>query len=117
MEKSSLSRPRLLLLVLLVVVAGAGGGAYLLWWNKRPPELPGPGSPVYQEYVEAFQIGVASLDAANYDLALDRLTKAIEKIPEEPAGWANRGLVHLRENRLKETAADLKRAHELAPES
>src|SRR5262249_6184161 len=97
--------------------AGAGVGARLLWWNKRQPELPGPDNPVYQEYAEDFQIGVASLDAANYDLALERLTKAIEKIPEEPAGWANRGLVHLRENRLKEAATDLKRAQELAPDS
>src|SRR5262249_19682748 len=74
-------------------------------------------SPVYQEYVEHFQIGVAALDAANHDLAPDRLTKAIEKIPEEPAAWANRGLVHLRENRFKEADADLKQAQKLAPES
>src|SRR5262249_3053093 len=98
-----------------LMAAGAAGGGYLLWSRKAKPELPGPDSPAYREYVEEFQIGVAALDAANYSLALERLTKAIEKIPEEPAGWANRGLVHLRENRLKEAAADLKRAQELAP--
>src|SRR5262249_15398860 len=35
----------------------------------------------------------------------------------EPAAWANRGLVHLRENELKEAATDLAEAHKLAPES
>src|SRR4051794_8923941 len=114
--KTGRNRRGLLLLALVsVALAGTGVGTYFLWWGKKPkPELPGPDSPEYQEYVEEFQIGVAALDAANYDLALERLTRAIEKVPEEPAGWANRGLVHLRENRLKEAAADLKQAHERA---
>src|SRR5262249_39954482 len=118
MNDSTPSQRSVLLLVLVVLVVGAvGGGVYFLLRKKPPPELPGPDSPVYLEYVHAFQVGVAALDAANYDLALKRLTEAIEKVPGEPAGWANRGLVHLRENRLKEAAADLRKARELAPDS
>src|SRR5262249_46132944 len=116
MEKSSRSGRSILLLFIVVLLAGAGVAAYFFWW-KKPKELPGPGSPVYQEYVEAFQVGVAALDAGANDTAQKRLTEAIEKIPEEPAAWANRGLLHLRKSELKEAIADLNRAHELAPDS
>src|SRR5207248_11365113 len=83
----------------------------------KPPRLPGPDSPVYQEYAEAFQIGTAGLDAGRDPLARVRLTAAIEAIPEEPAAWANRGLLSLRNNRLDEAESDLKKAHQLAPDS
>ena len=118
MTRSFLSGRRLLLLVLLVAIVGGGVGTYLLFRKGPPPaELPGPDSPVYQEYAEAFQVGLAALDAANDDLALKRLSEAIDKIPREPAAWANRGLVRLRKNELKEAASDLHKAHELAPDS
>src|SRR5262245_16565688 len=113
--KSSRRRRGILLLILVVVAVGAGVGAYFLWWQK--PALPGPDSPVYQEYVEAFQIGVAALDTGEYDLALKRLSEAIEKVPDEPAAWANRGLLHIRKNEPKEAADDLKQAKKLAPDS
>ena len=112
-------RPALLLAV-AAVVAGGGVGAYFLLRPKaEKPEthLPGPDSPAYQEYAEAFQVGVSALDAAEYSIAGKRFNEAIDKVPEEPAAWANRGLLNLRQNRKKEAAADLKRAHELAPDS
>jgi tetratricopeptide (TPR) repeat protein len=101
-----------LLLGALVVLAGAGVAAYLLW-----PRLPGPGSPIYQEYLRAFQVGVAAIDTDQKELALARFDQAIELIPEEPAGWANRGLYHLRKNQLEQAAEDLGEAATLAPES
>ena len=109
---------RLRTAVLLFVLAGAGVATYFLMWNKpQPAPLPPPGSALYEEYAEAFQVGVAALDAGLHDLAQKKLTEAIEKIPEEPAAWANRGLLHLRHNEQREAAADLQRAHELAPDS
>src|SRR5947208_2916534 len=94
-------RSRAIAIVLVVAgIAGAGVGAYVLFGKKPPAPLPGPDSPAYQAYVEAFQVGVAGLDAGNYSIGLDRLNRAIETIPEEPAAWANRGLLHLRQDRL-----------------
>jgi hypothetical protein len=102
------------LVLLLLVCAGIGVGLYFIFRKT----LPEPGSRRYLEYVEAFQVGVAALDAGNLKLADEQLTRAIEIIPEEPAAWADRGLKHLRAgDELKEAAADLRRAHELAPKS
>src|SRR5437763_14612257 len=109
--------PRVRLLVSTVVIfamAGAGVAVYLTWFR---PRLPQPGSSVYAEYVQAFQVGVAAVDTERSELAEARLDKAIALVPDEPAGWANRGLLNLRRNDKPAAARDLKRAHELAPES
>ena len=90
--------------------------AYFLLW-RRPAALPLPGSPLYEEYLRAFQVGVAALDTTQEDLARSKLDRAIKLIPQEPAAWANRGLLHLRKNNLEEAAKDLLHANKLAPES
>src|SRR5665213_376500 len=110
----------------IVVLAGLGVAAYFLWFR---PTLPGPGSARYQKYVEDFEVGVAALDLgspgetpgesvnpAAPDLAYRKLTSAVETIPEEPAGWANRGLWNLRKNLLDEAEKDLRRAEQLTPD-
>src|SRR4051812_30321665 len=117
MALSPRSRP-IAALLLVAVLAGAGVASYFLFVKKPPAaNLPGPDNPTYQAYVEAFQVGVAGLDAGEYSIGLDRLNRAIELIPEEPAAWADRGLLHLRQNQLEQAATDLQRAHELAPDS
>ena len=111
----------------VAILAGLGVAAYFLWFQ---PTLPGPGSPRYLKYVEDFEVGVAALDlgspgekpgesvnAAAPDLAYRKLTAAVETIPEEPAGWANRGLWNLRKNLLDEAEKDLRRAEQLAPDN
>jgi tetratricopeptide (TPR) repeat protein len=124
-----MSRRRFLLAVVagVAILAGLGVAAYFLWFRQS---LPGPDSPRYQKYVEDFEVGVAALDlgspgetpgesvnAAAPDLAYRRLTAAVETIPEEPAGWADRGLWNLRKNLLDEAEKDLRRAEQLAPDS
>ena len=112
MSRFPLSRSRSLVLVLgLVVLAGLG----LILLRAKP--LPGPESPTYQTYAEAFQLGTAGLDADRRGIADRNLSTAIETIPEEPAAWANRGLLHLRNNEFKEATRDLERASRLAPDS
>jgi len=108
------------LIALILAVSGGGAAVYFLWPRPiaQPVELPLPGSPKYAEYVQAFQVGVAALDTEKQiGVALQELTRAVELIPEEPAGWANLGLVHLRMNNLAEAGKDLKRAQELAKNS
>lgn len=71
----------------------------------------------YAEYLRDFCVGTAALNSPKtLNDARPYLDRAIELIPEEPAGWANRGLLNLRDNQLDEAARDLKRAHELAPD-
>jgi tetratricopeptide (TPR) repeat protein len=110
-------RRPVVLVFLVAVLAGAGVGLYFLLKKPAPPALPGPDSPAYQEYAQLFQVGVAALDVDRFDIANAKLSKALETIPGEPAAWADRGLLHLRNNELPEARADLGRAHELAPDS
>ncbi len=101
--------PGLMLAVFLVT-------ASLYWAFFRSP-IPGPGSDVYERYADAFQVGVAALDADVADIADEHLTVAVNLVPDEPAGWANRGLLYLRTERLPEAAEDLERARSLAPDA
>jgi tetratricopeptide (TPR) repeat protein len=72
---------------------------------------------LYLDYVRAFQVGVAALDSGRDDFAKDKLEQAVALIPDEPAGWANLGLLNLRKNKLEDAAKHLKRAHDQAPHS
>jgi Tfp pilus assembly protein PilF len=106
---------RILSAVTLLALVGLGCAVYFIWFRRAP--LPGPGSPEYLEYLRAFQVGVAALDSGRDDLAKEKLAHAVELIPEEPAGWANLGLLSLRKNKPNQAAEDLRRAHDLAPAS
>jgi Tfp pilus assembly protein PilF len=99
--------------VLAAILIAAGVAGYVLWPRHRLPE---PGSPRYEEYDDAFHRGLAGLDADIPDVAEPSLTRAIELIPEEPAGWANRGLFYIRKNQLDKAAHDLEQARRLAPD-
>src|SRR4051794_15439395 len=55
-----------------------------------------PGSPTYQQMVSAFYSGLAALDVDATDHAREALTRATQVVPEEPAAWADRGLLHIR---------------------
>ena len=99
----------------VAVAAGIGVAAYYLWFR---PALPGPDSPRYREYVENFEVGLAALDTErSLEIGGEKLTKAVQIIPEEPAGWADRGLMYLRDHQFDRAGSDLARAHQLAPAS
>ena len=79
--------------------------------------LPQPGSPDYAEMVGAFYGGVTALDVDANDNARDFLGLATKLVPEEPAAWADLGLLEIRANNFPAAEADLARARGLAPES
>src|SRR5947208_11649403 len=106
---SSRKSRRLLIGVAVVLAIGAVAVGVAVW--KRAAALPAPGSALYEEYAEAFEVGTAALDVGRDDVVLVHLNRAIEKIPQEPAAWANRGLFYLRHGQLKEAAGDLNKAH------
>jgi tetratricopeptide (TPR) repeat protein len=105
--------------VLIVVIAAAGAAAYFLW--PRPQQaasLPEPGSPRYLDYLRAFRSGVAAMNSDKTGpQARAYLDRAIELVPEEPAAWADRGLLGIRDHNLAAAAKDLEQAQKLAPDS
>jgi Tfp pilus assembly protein PilF len=118
MNPSPRSRVFFPLILAVVVAGGAGAAAYFLWLRPTPRPLPGPESAVYQEYLRNFQVGVAVLESGEREeLARSKLERAVELIPEEPAGWANLGLLNLRTQHPEEAADNLERARQLAPDS
>jgi len=119
----------LTIILILVIATGSATGVWL--WQRsglfKPgsdpskesaESLPKAGSERYEEYADAFQLGVVALDVGMSDnTAETNLTKAIELIPGEPAGWANRGLFYLRNGQLDKAAEDLEKARKLAPDN
>ncbi len=107
--------PRILLVaVAAVALLLLAGVAYLVGHHAS---LPAPGSEKYEQYVEAFDVGIAALDADVPQIAQESLTKAIDLVPSEPAAWADRGLLLIRDGRLDEALADLHKAERLAPDN
>ncbi len=102
--------------VAILLLAGVAVVGYR-YWHRSEPKLPGPGDPVYEQYVEAFELGVAALDVDVWTVAKENFDRAIEAIPQEPAAWANRALLNLRIAQLPETERDLKEAERLAPDN
>jgi tetratricopeptide (TPR) repeat protein len=106
-----------MLVVAALVLAAVGVVVAVVLLRQKLAALPAPGTPVYEEYAEAFEVGTAAMDADLQDVAHDKLTRAIESIPQEPAGWANRGLLKLRKNDIDGAASDLNKARDLVPDS
>ena len=101
--------------VTAVVFVILGVVTYFLWLASR---LPGPDSPIYRQFVDDFEVGLAALDTEQaQEIGGASLDKAVALIPEEPAGWADRGLMYLRAHQLPQAGSDLAKAHELAPRS
>src|SRR5258706_5640967 len=69
--------------------------------------------------VSAFYTGVVALEVSgeDYSLARDRLTKATTIAPDEPAAWADLGLMYLREGKIDEAAQNLEKSIALGPEN
>lgn len=71
----------------------------------------------YPRVVADFYIGVMALEVDDHPRAKEHLTLVTQLAPEEPAGWANLGLYHLREGAFDAAAQQLDHAHALAPQS
>ena len=78
---------------------------------------PAPGDEVYREAVTAFHTGLAAMQTTQEVLARQKLDQVTTLVPDEPAGWANLGLLLLRQQELDAGAKALARAASLAPDS
>ncbi len=82
----------------------------------RPGEkLPANTSPEYIELVRTFYIGLAALQVGDDVQADSKLSQFTGRAPIEPAGWANWGLLALRQRNFDTAAERLERARALAP--
>ena len=67
------------------------------------------------DYVSAFYTGVFALEVGAFDRADASLSRALAMEPDEPAAWANRGVLRLRRGDYDGAAKDLKSARSLMP--
>jgi Tfp pilus assembly protein PilF len=69
----------------------------------------------YRQAVTAFYVSLAAMQTSQDLHARQELEKLIGLVPQEPAGWANLGLLLLRQQQIDEASARLAKASELAP--
>src|SRR5690349_2045555 len=99
-------RPSLALAALLIVAA-----------CSRNTGLPDPNSSQYRELVSAFYVGVAALQTGEDVRAKEKLTRATELAPAEPAIWTNLGLLAARQQDLESAYRNVERGRSLAPDN
>jgi Tfp pilus assembly protein PilF len=84
----------------------------------RPAEkLPAKASKEYNEVVRAFYVGLAALQVGDDVRADSKLSQVTQLVPAEPAGWANWGMLALRQRNFDSASERLERARALAPEN
>jgi Tfp pilus assembly protein PilF len=96
-----------LLLALLVAIGAC----------RPSSNLPTKSSPEYNELVRTFYIGLAALQVGHDVQADSKLAQFTQLASSEPAGWANWGLLALRQRNYDTAAERLHRARDLAPEN
>lgn len=99
------------LLVLLASVLATNLGCH------SAPKLPDKSSREYGGVVSAFYVGLAALQVGDDVHADSRLSEVTRLVPAEPAGWANWGILALRQRNYDIAAQRLDRARDLAPQN
>lgn len=95
----------LTLLALLVTISSCRPGS----------NLPTKSSPQYNELVRTFYIGLAALEVGHDVQADAKLAQFTQLAATEPAGWANWGLLALRQRNYDTAAERFNKARDLAP--
>jgi len=80
-------------------------------------KLPEKGSKAYADVVSAFYVGLAALQVGDDVHAESKLSELTQLVPTEPAGWANWGVLALRQRNYDLAAQRLERARALAPQN
>ena len=102
-----ISAPSILFLLVLFTISSCRPGA----------RLPDKSSPQYNEIVRTFYIGLAALQVGHDVQADAKLAQFTQLAAGEPAGWANWGLLALRQRNYDIAAERLTRARDLAPDN
>ena len=93
----------ILLLIAAVVITGCRPSA----------TLPARGTREYNELVRTFYVGLAALQVGHDVQADAKLAQFTQLAPGEPAGWANWGVLALRQRNFDTANERLQRARDL----
>ncbi|MGA9812792.1 MAG: FG-GAP-like repeat-containing protein [Terriglobales bacterium] len=98
-------------LVLLAAVLSTNLGCH------SAPKLPETSTKEYGDVVSAFYVGLVALQVGDDVHADSKLAEVTRLVPGEPAGWANWGILALRQRNYDPAAQRLERARDLAPQN
>lgn len=84
---------------------------------RRGDDLPDPSSQTYREAVAAFHTSLAAIQAGVEVVAEEEMLRVAKLVPQEPAAWANLGLLAFRRTAFDVAAERLQKARTLAPEN
>lgn len=93
------------IVVLILLVCGACGKS----------GLPQPGSQKYADLCSAFYLGLAGLQSGEDVRAKEYLTRSTQIAPGEPAGWADLGILQVRQQQFDGAFQSVDKARSLAP--
>lgn len=85
--------------------------------QRSSSNLPKKSSKEYNEAVRTFYVGLAALQVGDDIRADTKLAEFTQLVPEEPSGWANWGVLALRQRNFDLAAERLERARSLANEN
>ncbi|HTS37321.1 MAG TPA: FG-GAP-like repeat-containing protein [Candidatus Solibacter sp.] len=81
------------------------------------PKFPAPDSKEYKHVVSAFYIGLSALQVGDDVHAEAKLSEMTQLVPGEPSGWANWGILALRQRNYDSAAQRLEKSRDLAPQN
>ena len=102
---------------MLAVLAGVLASVLMASSCRPSSTLPTRSSPQYNEIVRTFYIGLAALQVGHDVQADAKLAQFTQLAPAEPAGWANWGVLALRQRNFDTAAERIERARSLAPDN
>jgi Flp pilus assembly protein TadD len=94
-----------------------GSLAVVLSGCHSSAKLPEKGSKAYADLVSAFYIGLAALQVGDDVHAESKLSEVTRIAPAEAAGWANWGVLALRQRNYDAASQRLGRARDLVPDN
>ena len=103
--------PKIKLFATVLLLAALFGGC------RPTANLPTRGSNEYNELVRTFYIGLAALEVGHDVQADAKLAQFTQLAAAEPAGWANWGLLALRQRNYDTAAERIHKARDLAPDN
>ncbi len=91
--------------------------SFLITACNSSGKLPATLSKEYRDAVSAFYIGLGALQATDDNRAKQKLTQFTQLAPGEPAGWANLGVLALRQQEFDAAYENLEKARAIVPEN
>ncbi len=104
---ATVMRPRIVLTCVVALAVAAAG-------CRRSPRV---SDATYRQAVTAFYVSLAAMQTSQEQHARTELDRLVQLVPHEPAGWANLGLLLLRQQRVDEAVERMSKAAQLAPDS